>query len=181
MNDELNWKFILGYKEPDIQAGINFIIKEDKKFIREVCKRYLSELKDQQEEWSLKKRKYNAMQPIHKMYCDWKIEQFEDKKKPYQRWLLQVSTRKQKESDGFITQEMIARAKAVPASELLSFGSAGFTSCIWHSEKTGSLKWNKKDNTVHCFGCGKHSDTIGIAMQVWSIGFKEAVKRLNNY
>lgn len=177
--EELNWKFIIGYEEPNIHAGIQAIIQGDKKGVREVCKRYIGELKDEQTVWGKRKREYNAMQWLHKRYCDWNIECLDRDIRQYERWLVSCSTRKQKESDWFITQEMITRAKAVDARTLMDFNSAHFAHCPWHSEKTPSLKWNKKDNTVHCFGCGKHSDVIGLAMQMWGVDFKEAIKRLN--
>lgn len=177
--EQLNWKRILGYEEPNIHRAIKTIIEGDKKGVRDICKRYISELKDEQVLWGKRKREYNAMQPLHKQFCDWNITQIENRIKQYERWLISASNRKQKESFGFITQEMITRAKNVPVSELLIFGNSGFTECIWHIEKTPSLKWNNKNNTVHCFGCGKHSDSIGVAMQLWSVDFKEAVRRLN--
>jgi len=176
---ELNWKRIVGYEEPNIHEGIIAIIQDDKKGVREVCKRYVSEINDKQREWGLRKRKYTIMQDVHRWYCDWRIEQLEKEKARYNRWILMASTSKQKERDGYITQEMIEHAKAYAIEVLLDFNGAGFAQCPWHSEKTASLKLYKKDNSVHCFGCGKHSDCIGVAMQIWGVDFKEAVKRLN--
>ena len=179
MDYELNWKRIMGYEEPNIHEGIMAIIQCDKKGVREVCKRYISELRDKQQEWGLRKRKYTTMQDVHRWYCDWNIGILENEIKRYERWKLMASTSKQKEGDGYITQEMIARAKAYAIDGLLSFNGAGFAQCPWHSEKTASLKLYKKDNRVHCFGCGRHSDSIGVGMQIWGVDFKEAVKRLN--
>lgn len=178
-NREANWKFIIGYEEPNIHAGIKAIIEGDKKGVREVCNRYISKLRDKQDVWHKQKRTYNVMQWVHKLWVDWNIAELEKQVKQYERWLVLCSTRKQKESDGFITQEMITRAKATDPGVLLDFNSASFAHCPWHTEKTPSLKWNRKDNTVHCFGCGEHSDSIGLAMHIWGVDFKSAVKRLN--
>ena len=37
---------------------------------------------------------------------------------------------------------------------------AGFTRCLWHSEKTASLKIYPGDRGYHCFGCGASGSVI---------------------
>lgn len=54
--------------------------------------------------------------------------------------------------------------------------SHGFTRCIFHNEKTPSLKIYEK--SYHCFGCGAHGDIISFAQEVWSCDFKSALRDL---
>lgn len=70
-------------------------------------------------------------------------------------------------------------AKTYPIDRLIPFNKAGFCNCLWHSEKTGSLKYYPKTNSVHCFGCGKSSDSIGVMMELEGLDFLAAVRRLN--
>lgn len=73
-----------------------------------------------------------------------------------------------------------ARAKEYPIENIISFGQRGKAKCLWHSEKTASLAWNKKNNTAHCFGaCARTFDSIDAYMKVWDVDFKEAIKKLS--
>ena len=40
---------------------------------------------------------------------------------------------------------------------------SGFTSCLFHNERTPSLKLY--DDHFHCFGCGKSGDVIALIAQ----------------
>lgn len=74
--------------------------------------------------------------------------------------------------------ENLENAKKYPIQNLLDFNGAGFAKCLWHEEKTGSLKLNKKTNTVYCFaGCGK-KDSIDVCMIINNIPLGEAIKKL---
>lgn len=73
----------------------------------------------------------------------------------------------------------IPKAKGSPMINLLEFNAAGFAKCLWHGpEKTSSLYYYKKTNTVHCFGCGKNADTIDVFMKIHNVSFGEAIKSL---
>ena len=76
-----------------------------------------------------------------------------------------------------ITPERIERAKQYPISDLLEF-RRGTVRCIFHDDARPSLKYYPKDNHVYCFSCCRHEDAIGVAMALWGLGFKEAVRRL---
>lgn len=77
-----------------------------------------------------------------------------------------------------VTDEMIARAKEYPIEELLDFVK-GVTNCIFHSEKTNSLHFYKRQNKCHCFGgCNKSYDSIAIYQQLNNCSFVQAVERL---
>ena len=69
--------------------------------------------------------------------------------------------------------------KLIPITDWLTFNRAGFTRCIWHEEKSGSLKYYKKNNKVFCFGCGKHGDVIDVVQQLKNCDFKTALEYLN--
>lgn len=78
--------------------------------------------------------------------------------------------------------ENVDDIKRIPITNFLSFNRDGFTKCIFHDEKTGSMKYNsektKYPNTVHCFSCGKTWDVISVYMKIHDLPFKEAIKRL---
>lgn len=77
-----------------------------------------------------------------------------------------------------ITQQEIAKARTVPISNFISFNRGLFHTCIFHKEKTASMKYNPSTNTVKCFGCGKFSDVITVYQHLRGVTFKEAVKEL---
>ncbi len=57
---------------------------------------------------------------------------------------------------------------------------AGFTRCLWHNEKTASLKIYPGDRGYHCFGCGAHGSTIDLVMKLFDCSVGDACKRLND-
>ncbi len=78
----------------------------------------------------------------------------------------------------------VLRAKSFPLTSLIKFNYNGFAPCIWHKEKTGSMKYNKPgtkySNTVKCFGCGAMGDPIDVVMLQRNLDFKDAVKVIND-
>lgn len=55
----------------------------------------------------------------------------------------------------------------------------GFIRCPFHRERTGSLKLYPGDKGWHCFGCGKGGSVIDFVMELYGIGFTQAVVRLD--
>ncbi len=94
-------------------------------------------------------------------------------------FLLSCFPKKSKVNDeNRITLEMTIRAKQVPITNYIQFDQSGFAKCPFHSEKTGSLKYYKDINKVHCFGgCGS-KDVIDIIMHMTNCDFKSAVRTL---
>ena len=50
--------------------------------------------------------------------------------------------------------------------------------CPFHSEKTASFTVDNNKNTYHCFGCNEHGDAFKFLMDIESIDFPEALRRL---
>lgn len=50
--------------------------------------------------------------------------------------------------------------------------------CPFHREDTSSFIWNPKNNSFHCFGCGKDFDIINFYQQSQGMGFIDAVNML---
>lgn len=73
----------------------------------------------------------------------------------------------------------IAAAKAYPIKDLLKFNREWFAKCVYHEEKSESMKLYI-DN--HCFSycCNKRSDAIDIYMAVNKCDFKTAIKALTS-
>gem|GEM_PF-796399 len=50
--------------------------------------------------------------------------------------------------------------------------------CPFHKEKTPSFSVNEERQFYHCFGCGAHGNALTFLMNVESLSFREAVKKL---
>lgn len=72
----------------------------------------------------------------------------------------------------------LSRAKTYPITELITFDNRNKAACIWHHEKTASLHYYERTNTVYCFGCGCHGDPIDVYRQINNCSFKDAIKAL---
>lgn len=74
-----------------------------------------------------------------------------------------------------MTKEEIINNR-LPADVLAGYGikvnRAGFAPCVFHQEKTASMKVYK--DGFHCFGCGAHGDVIDLVMQLEQVSFKDA-------
>ena len=55
---------------------------------------------------------------------------------------------------------------------------SGFTSCLFHNERTPSLKLY--DDHFHCFGCGKSGDLIALIAQRLNVSQFESAKIIMN-
>lgn len=70
----------------------------------------------------------------------------------------------------------VEKAREYPITDLVSFTRSGFAKCLWHDEKTPSMKRYK--NHVYCFGCHKYGDVIDVMMKLEGLDFKDSVRRL---
>lgn len=72
----------------------------------------------------------------------------------------------------------LTNVKAYPIDSILEFNRAGFTKCLWHSDKSPSLKYYQKQNKVYCFaGCGS-KDVLDCVQAIKSCTLKEAINFL---
>lgn len=55
----------------------------------------------------------------------------------------------------------------------------GFMQCIFHNEKTASLKVYKGNKGYYCFGCGAGGDIIDFIQKAFNLSFMEAISKLN--
>ena len=55
--------------------------------------------------------------------------------------------------------------------------SGGFASCLFHEERTPSMKLY--DNHFHCYGCSKHGDIITLTEKIFCISSYEAAQKLS--
>jgi len=72
----------------------------------------------------------------------------------------------------------LTAVKEIPIGLVVEFNHDDKRCCLWHNERTGSMKWYKETNTFYCFGCSKHGDVIDVYMQQNNVEFKEAVAQL---
>lgn len=110
------------------------------------------------------------------------VEELQRQLKPIEvRLKRPVSINKRTQVDGEYVDtqiqfdDLIKDAKNFPITDMLEFNNSGFTHCIFHNEKTPSMKYYPDNNTCHCFGgCGTR-DAIDIYMQLHDVEFKKAV------
>jgi len=69
------------------------------------------------------------------------------------------------------------KVKVYPIDKLIDFKHKK-ACCIWHNEKTPSLTYYPKTNSVYCFGCGKYGDVIDVYRQLNNCDFKTALNEL---
>lgn len=74
--------------------------------------------------------------------------------------------------------ERLALAREFPIPKLIAFNGAGFAKCIWHDEKSGSMKYYRKQNKVYCFGCRYGGDAIDVMMRLQGLTLSGAVDAL---
>lgn len=60
-------------------------------------------------------------------------------------------------------------------------GRGGMMCCPIHGEKTPSMKvYDDIRRGWYCFGCHRGGDVIDLAKVLWGVGFKDAMRRLND-
>jgi len=73
----------------------------------------------------------------------------------------------------------LQKARTYPISDLIQFDRKGWTRCIFHDEKTPSMRYDRKKNRVWCFSCNKGWDAIDVFMRMGGGGFNDAIKSLS--
>lgn len=72
----------------------------------------------------------------------------------------------------------LEKAKSFPITDLIEF-KYKTARCIFHEERSASLFYYPRTNTVYCFGCHKYADSIDVYQQINNCTFLEAVKKLS--
>jgi hypothetical protein len=75
--------------------------------------------------------------------------------------------------------DKVLRAKSYPIDNLVDI-TRRKTLCLWHNDNDPSMHYYPKTNSTYCFTCGKHADAIDFYREVNGVGFKDAVKELND-
>lgn len=83
---------------------------------------------------------------------------------------------KKKDHENF--QEMIQAAKQYPIDSLIEFNRSNKALSIFTKEKTPSMHYNRKTNTVYCFSTHRKGDAIDVAQIKYNLSFVEAVRML---
>lgn len=69
--------------------------------------------------------------------------------------------------------------RAIPISAILNITPQTAIKCLFHEEKTASMRLHPKKNYVHCFGCNKTASIIDIYMVQKQCSVAEAIKDLS--
>ncbi len=114
---------------------------------------------------------------------------------PLVKALMHITLRLEKQSERRMEMQKDFRAEyaeyaerikaAVPIREFLEMNGIqvnrrGFAVCPLHGDKNPSLKVYGGDRGWACFGCHKGGNVINLAMELYGIGFRDAVRRLND-
>ena len=60
----------------------------------------------------------------------------------------------------------------------IQVNAGGFAKCLWHDERTPSMK--VYHDGCYCFGCHVQKDVIAVVQQIYGLSFREACKRIND-
>lgn len=133
-----------------------------KKSIRQA----ISLINDQLELWLVHKQA--APNEITKEFAEIHLEELFKEKEKLQGRLRYTGVK--------FSNDRLMQAKQVPLGNFLKFNSAGFASCLWHSEKTPSLHKITGKNKVYCFaGCGT-KDVIDVVQNLNNCDLPSALK-----
>ena len=77
-----------------------------------------------------------------------------------------------------IFEEVKERIDLSEAASLygISFNRAGFTNCIFHNDRTPSMKLYP--DHFHCFGCGEHGDVVAMTARIFSLTPYKAAQKI---
>lgn len=81
-----------------------------------------------------------------------------------------------KKTNTSLNLDDITRAREVPIPRYIKFNNSGFAPCLWHNERTPSMKYYIERNKVYCFACNAHKDTIDVVQQQNGVDFNTALR-----
>ena len=76
-------------------------------------------------------------------------------------------------------QADLKEIKLIPITKILPITPLKPIKCLWHNEKTPSLRLHPKKNMVHCFGCGFSGSVIDVYMKINNCKVGQAIKDLS--
>lgn len=160
-----------------VAAMIRKVIKADKQELKEygILAREIEE-KCNRMRGVKPEQKLEAKQFYTHLYVDIPVEKIQERIRKNEQILMLSGQVKNAPAPQLLDFE---RAKQVPIDTLIHF-KRGFAECIWHDERTPSMKYYKKNNKVHCFGCDKSGDVIDVVQQLHQCDIKQAVAFLTN-
>ena len=107
------------------------------------------------------------------MWCELCIESSEKREEEARK----LSVRSKRCKEGI--EANVEKARQFPITDLVHFNTAGFAKCLFHNDRSPSMKFYPNTNTVHCFsGCGSH-DAIDIYQKLNDCDFNTALKFLS--
>lgn len=62
----------------------------------------------------------------------------------------------------------------------IQVGRHGFAVCPFHGDHDASLKVYDNGRGWVCYGCHKGGDVINLAMELYGVGFQDAIRKLND-
>ena len=77
-----------------------------------------------------------------------------------------------------IKNKISLRLEIEKKAKLVKKGKDYWCCCLFHKEKTASLKINDEQNSFYCFGCGAKGDIFTIYTDLYNYTFPDAVKDL---
>lgn len=146
--------------------------------VKEIMKEYIVWLQEKIDELSDRRRLFEEG-TANRYWIDDSIDEFVRIKDNWNRTLKAFSNKNINNKTPKITEADILRAKEYPIKDMIRFDSSGYAQCVFHDEKTGSMKYYPKTNSVHCFGCQSSADAISVAQKIYGEDFISAVKRLS--
>ena len=157
---------------PKIRMAISELIKEIGDEFKENRIEFLeNEIKELKTKLTAENIRYGFTDGLGKKIVRENIYNLEKEIKRKTMHIMAIKNESQK-----ITQEMIARAREYPISDIVGCKGKGNILCIAHKEKHPSM--TIKNNYAYCFSCHWHGDAIACYMLIHNVSFVEAVKAL---
>lgn len=110
---------------------------------------------------------------VNSVFIESQIEKRMAKIQELDRWIF-LHSKRTKEVQGIDFE----RLKLVPIPNILPINRSGFATCVFHEDKTPSLRYYKDNNSWFCFSCNKGGDVIDLVQAIKSCSLKEAVQFL---
>lgn len=154
---------------PEARSIVKRLIKECNSELNHLLKR---EQMIDAHRWDMSYDHYWFMKGVIALFPRMRIEEIKDRFNKQLKWVEYKPTKGAEKS--------IEELKTIPISEFLEFRN-GFAHCIWHDEKSPSMKYYPKDNRVHCFSCSKGGDVLDVVQKLMGKSLPEAIRYLSTH